>query len=78
MIRNTYELNMQPTPELILNDIASSDLLIETMRAYLNSDCVDALRDIEVLHALFTKRCDDEMAKDKAWFESVKQQTQRD
>jgi hypothetical protein len=71
-ITNTYTLNMQPTPSDVLNDIASSDLLIKTMRAYLKRDTVDALKDIEVLHALFTKRCDDEMTKDKVEIENHK------
>jgi hypothetical protein len=72
MITNTYTLNKQPTVELILKDIASSHQLIKTMKAYLKHDCVDALKDIEVLHALFVKRCDDELKRDELEIENYK------
>lgn len=62
MITNTYQLIRQPTAREILDDFSASYWLQNQVTNLIvngERDMLDALRDIEVLHAIVKKRFED-------------------
>ncbi len=56
MITNTYELNRQPTAQEILDSDYCSFWLKKRLMETLDIDLLDAIRDVEVLHAILIDR----------------------
>ena len=55
MIKNTYELSRQPTVADVMTSDFISGFCKDTLKRALDMDSIDAMKDLEIVHAVMVK-----------------------